>query len=150
MSTIDEMIRAFEQLDYEALGAQVIQDNAAQIEEVNRKQMLRGERADGSKITPKYRNEKYSRAKNAKNPQAGLGTPDLKFTGNFQRQIDVNVFGKSQVDFFSKDSKSEDLVAKYGEAIFGIQDTELPRLQSEVLNPDLIDLICLETGAKAE
>lgn len=150
MSTIDEMIRAFEQLDYEALGAQVIQDNAAPIEEVNRKQLLRGERADGSKITPKYRNEKYSRAKNAKNPKPGLGTPDTKFTGEFHRQIDVTIFGKSQVDIFSRDNKSEELVAKYGETLFGIQDGELEILRNDKLNPDLIDLICLETGAKAE
>lgn len=150
MSTIDEMIRAFEQLDYEALGAQVIQDNAAQIEEVNRKQMLRGEDSLGQKITPYYKVRQYADYKFSKNSKPGYAVPDLKNKGEFHRRIDLNVFGKNKVDIFSKDEKAESLVKKYGEEIFGIQDTELPRLQSEVLNPDLIDLICLKTGAKAE
>lgn len=96
-----------------------IQDEVTQL---NRDQLLEGKDSKGQKLTPKYRNKRYERAKNIINPKPGLGTPDLKFKGDFQKSFYLIPKKDKKVSFkvFASDDKTEKLVGRYGEAIFGL------------------------------
>ena len=60
--------------------------------------------------------------KNQKNPEPGLGNPDLNETGDFWRGFRFKVLNKNQYEILSTDSKNDMLVKKYGEDIFGMSD----------------------------
>jgi len=97
----------------------VLSDQKALKEEkVN--EFTRGERPDGRKIG-KYSsaNAEYAIFKNQINPLAGIGNVDLLLTRSFTGKMFVEVTGKGY-EFDSTDSKTANLLIKYGNEIMGL------------------------------
>lgn len=118
MATFAEMIQRMESLALEAAAEKSVEETAEKIEEKNRQQLVEGFDSDGNRLL-RYRSNKYARAKHEMNPLPGLGNPDLKVTGNFQRRIEVRV-SDGDIVTNSDDPKAEDLEEKYGLGIYGL------------------------------
>lgn len=109
-----------------------------QVTELNKAQLKQGLTPLGQKLSPKYRNIRYARAKNTVNPLPGFGTPDLKFTGRFQSNFYLTASNK-KFDIFSSDAKTDKLIAKYGkENIFGLTIENNEIVNYEILLPKLM------------
>lgn len=96
-----------------------LKGHETELEDFNIKQLQHGEDRNGNKITPRYANRGYAALKNAINPKAGSGTPDLKDTGDFYRGIKTNVTLRG-VRTKGTEEKTEELQFKYGDEIIGI------------------------------
>lgn len=104
--------------------------------EKNQDQMLNGFRADDSYILPEY--TPYTREKKE---EKGWD-PDkvtLYDTGDFYNAMfaDVSYF---DIEIDSTDSKTEDLIEKYGEKIFGLSDESKEEYRDDAM-PVLIEKI---------
>jgi hypothetical protein len=95
---------------------EVIEANSAFIEELNRKQLSEGKRADGKAIVPPYTQATIA-IKKENNQQAGWVT--LFDEGDFYQSIYTNVF-KDSFELTADDPKTEQLREKYGDLIFGL------------------------------
>lgn len=95
--------------------------------------MLFGERSDGKKIG-KYKSVPYAVRKQAMNPLAGFKIVDLRLSGEFHGGIFADV-REDKVVFDSLDSKTEDLVDKYGEKIFGLNQKNASEYSTNYLAP---------------
>jgi hypothetical protein len=94
----------------EATVLDVIDSNSTILENLNRKQLREGIRADGTEIKPYYRNILY---------KGRLRPVDLRNTGAFYQSITVEVTDDT-VEIDAKDSKTEKLQTKYGKLILGL------------------------------
>lgn len=105
----------------------VMQDNDNVAIQLNWEQLDRG-RNNLNKSLGRYRNRVYAQMKKRLNPR---GVVDLNLTGRFWAGFYVSeiVLDKSEfyILLYSSDSKTEDLVKKYGSNLFGLQKTNLLR-----------------------
>jgi len=103
------------------------------------KEFQRGDRPDGSEIGF-YGNRNYELFKRNKNPLAG-GSVDLILTGAFTRGLFIERKSNLIYRFDSTDDKTDDLIAKYGMDIMGLNQNEWIRLQRDIHAPLLIRYI---------
>lgn len=99
--------------------------------EANKRALMRGQKSDGSYLSV-LRNPFYVDYKERKGSKAAMLTPprsDLKDTGSFQSKMVAQV-SPTEISILSTDSKMPKLVAKEGIDIFGVQEQELPTLQT--------------------
>ena len=120
--------------------AYVIEANSLFVEDLNRKQLGQGIRADGTPIGPYY-------TKNTVNIKKEKGQPfdrvRLKDTGSFYEKIFVEVFAQSFMTE-SADPKSEELQQKYGN-IFGLTP-ENKLILAEHIKPQFVDILKVRIG----
>ena len=81
-----------------------------------------GKKPDGSLIGL-YASEEYAREKFSESSSAGFGNVDLTLTGSLWKGIQISGFN-DEYEVFSKDSKYEEIVDKYGEYNFNISEPE--------------------------
>ena len=108
----------------------------------NRGRLLKGQDAQGQKITPDYSRVKYARAKNQMNQLPGIGTPDLKVTGKFYAEFYLTS-QNGKFEIFSSDWKSKALSNKYGD-IFGLTIEDEHIVNFEEIYPRLIEWILIQ------
>lgn len=122
-----------------------------ELKEAKRNEFLSGDRPDGSEIG-RYRNYlmpngiTYSMFKNQMNPLAGEGYVDLIFTGQFERSLFPRRNSNNSYIFASTDSKADDLIAKYGIDIMGLNQESFNKLQKEKYAFDLVRYIKKRIG----
>lgn len=105
--------------------ATAIQQSEKVLVELNRSQMLQSKDATDATITPAY-SKGYAALK-------GFSNPDLKATGNFQKDMFL-IAGPKEWFINSIDWKSPELSAKYSEDIFGIAPSNREKAEIEVSN----------------
>lgn len=110
----------------------IIKINEEALLNVNRAQLLSGYDADGNRLK-RYRNRKYAALKRQMNPR---GVTDLRLTGSLYAKMFI-VTDKFPILFGSKDSKSFELQAKYGN-IFGIQDDNKEMVAQKILRDQIV------------
>ena len=150
MATAIDLIDNLKALDVKSIARTVMQRNADAFSEANREQMMEGKRRDGKNIGDSpgnyYLSLMYARDKQNKNSKAGFMNPDLRLTGSFQDSMYMNVKG-DDIIMDSTDSKTWDLVKKYGDTIFGLNEkSKEPFL--DILTPDFQAEITKQTGLK--
>lgn len=139
--TIDKLIANTQRLDIVQAVADSMDATRADLVRLQRWQMLHGLRSDGSRIG-KYRNKYYAAQKYALNSLAGLGYIDLKLEGYFQGDAFVDIRDGSQtVVFTSMDPKTESLVERYGETIFGLNEENASDYSINSLQPEAVKRI---------
>ena len=117
----------------------IVTNNALEIIDLNTKDQLSRDGVDneGVDITPSYSNP-YKRFKELINQPSDRVT--LKLTGDFHKSFFIDINNKSfRID--AKDSKTEGLVKKYGEKIFGLTDSNLDLFKELIVQPELIERI---------
>lgn len=115
---INEAIRRLESISIKENVENAIIDTDKKLVGYQKDQMLHGITSTGKKIG-KYKSDEYAAKKYQMNSLAGLGYKDEKLTGEFQSAIGVDVRDSSVV-FFSSDSKTEDILNRDGEDVFGL------------------------------
>lgn len=102
---------------------EILIEQSSFIEELNRKQLERGQRSDGS-ILPNYSPNSVLMGK----PQGPIRLFD---EGDFYEGIEANVFDDS-ILFDGEDPKTPMLIQRYGEMILGLTDESLNILISRI------------------
>lgn len=123
----------------ERLMRQVIEANAAFIENLNRAQLFDGKRSDGSEITPDYTPFTVA-LKSEKGQRTDRVT--LRDSGDFYESVFSEVFD----DYFqikADDPKMAELTAKYGKAILGLNAESKDKLIAHI-KPQFIRLLRAE------
>jgi len=125
--TIKDLAQAMSRLDLDSLKQQAAKKNQRVIVESQRKQMRKGENAEGMPIG-KYR-PRYARYKATLSTyMAPIGVPDLYLTGAFHKGIRMATTA-TDYTLTSTDPKTGKLTAKYGQ-IFGLNQGSLPAVQT--------------------
>lgn len=145
MATIAEMLRRVQSIKLKEALPDMIKKTSADIILLNQTQLLHGLNANGDKIKPDYKNKYYANKKNARNPNPGLGTPDLRDTGEFYQDFTLEVDTKS-LTLSSKNSKTESLISDYGPFIFGLTKDNKGKYVNDTLEPKIHQHITKKTG----
>jgi len=111
----------------------------------NHSQLQRGTRSDGQNIAPNYRNRTYAELKAEQNPLPGFLTPDLKLTGGFYSNFFIAV-DTEYYEIDSRDPKTDKLLKKYGENIFGLTQPNKDEYATKSIYPKIKDYIETRTG----
>jgi len=104
---------------------------------LNKEQLMDGNEKTGYQISPSYRTHKYARAKQSMNTRPPYGIPDLRLTGEFYRGFEVKTF-VDRFEISSTDEKTNDLIDKYGEDIFGLNEENKVKYWNENLQPAIV------------
>ncbi|MFW6371417.1 MAG: hypothetical protein ACOC10_09460 [Bacteroidota bacterium] len=121
---MDQLIQQYSNIDIFLLLRVVLEEFKDEIAELNRKQLLSGNRADGTSL-PAY-TDAYARRKGK-----SLTPKTLKDTGNFHDGFD-SVFFKDYFEMFSRDWKGEILIHNWGEEIHGLTEQSKSELLPKV------------------
>lgn len=111
----------------------IVKQHEADLVDLNVQQMLSGIRADGSEIAPEYSPITVAYKKLRNQPSDRV---TLKDSGDFQRYMfaDVNHF---PIIFDSQDWKTDRLVKKYGEQIFGLTEANKKEFSEHEIRNDV-------------
>jgi len=126
-----------QRFNYDLAVRETLEETANRVPDYTRDQLHRGEKVDGSKITPLYGNPEYSKLKFADNSAAGLGVPDLYLYGDFYNGIQTKINTKT-ISTFSIDSKSPKLELKYSPLIYGLNAANKTKYAIMDVKPVLI------------
>lgn len=136
--TIDRIIANTEALNISQVIQSTVEDTKEVMADLQTDQMLHGKNAFGNPIGS-YASEEYAEQKHVQNSLAGFGQVDLRKEGDFYRGITVTANANS-VTITSRDGKTDKLVSKYGEEIFGLSP-QYKAIYMEDFKPIAIDKI---------
>ena len=143
MPTIGAMLRRIEKLNTDEVIEEAFENTAKEFLDTNKEQLNEGFDATGKHLK-KYASKKYASMKNSMNPAPGLGNPDLKLTGAFQRGWVLSV-ASGQLNQGSMDEKGIRLEEKYGK-IYGLYGPFKQDYLNEFLSPTINKKITAITG----
>jgi hypothetical protein len=142
--TLHEMQRRLDRFQITEAVTETIEETAGTIEDFNRKQMFEGIRSTGSEIKPAY--SPYTvLIKDQKGQPSDRVT--LKDTGDFYEGLFVDVNSET-FDIYSSDVKTDALVKKYGERIFGLTRESRGEYVQYTFFPGLREKITKKLGFK--
>lgn len=144
MATIYEMLQRVKSFDIITATAEIMKENEQDVVELNRQQLLQGLTAEND-LVGEYRSVGYAIQKERMNPKAGFGNVDLKFTGEFYTGFSLIIDG-NQYLIFSVNWKTNKLVKKYGDGIFGLNDESRRKLWTDIVRQKLIHKLASHTG----
>jgi len=124
MSVVVEQLKRAQRIDLDSLGIQATSKHGAEIVDLNKAQMRMGLDANGD-ISPKYRSTYLRRKQQLPTYMAGTKV-DLYLEGLFQGQMYMMI-GDKFAEITSRDSKTPDLLEKYGEDIFNLNKDFKPQ-----------------------
>lgn len=131
------MLQAAEKIDLQFIIESSLIDSQEDYVKLQKDQMMNGLNVYDEKIG-RYRSTDYATKKYAQSSLAGFGNVDLRLKGPFQSAIFADV--RSDIIVIdSLDAKTDDLLAKYSDKIFGLGPTRIPMFQA-VVYPKLIQL----------
>lgn len=125
---LDARIKA---VDMDTLKELAVEENSVTIAKLNADQMLEGLTAEAKPIRPKY-TPTYLKRKRRMGYSLD-GTPDLKYTGAFQGDMDTLV-NRGEYNVTSYDEKANMLRNRYGAEIFGLSADNIEKAQISVTN----------------
>ena len=123
MATINEMFERFNRLNLRDQIPILIEGTADDIIARNQSQLYTQSIDKDGDALGGYRSAQYEELKAQLNPILG-GLVDLNLTGAFYRGFEI-LIEEDEFQVFSTDEKTEDLVNKYGAAIFGLTEENL-------------------------
>jgi len=119
--TISKMLSGVQSIRLEEQVPVIIEQTKEKAIELNKLQLYNSSINKEGMRLELYRFEWYASMKNQKNPNPGLFHPDLYLTGAFYGGFKMTVT-ESTFNITSSDSKTFELVKKYGDDIFGLTD----------------------------
>lgn len=131
LETLLKKLRSISEAKQTSELLKMIREDEGWVVDLNRVQLLEGKDSNDSYLK-KYASKSYARFKERLNP---LGVTDLKLTGKFHNSFVLKA--KSfPITITATDKKRNDLVKKYGKAIFGLNQESkgllVERLKSKV------------------
>lgn len=117
--TIDEAYRRFKSVNLRQQIPILIEQDSETVIELNQSQLYDRSVDSNGEPLRLYSSQAYAIDKNRMNSKPGLGRPDLFVTGQFYKGFNIRVT-RNALTIRSSDSKTSDLIKKYGEGIFGL------------------------------
>jgi hypothetical protein len=142
MSTVLAMIDRVEKLNIDDAVQLSIEDTRVDITAAQNQQMADGKQSDGKNISPGYKPTTIAIKKRKGQPYDRV---TLKDTGAFYKATFADVRDK-EIIIDSADSKTEALLKKYGDKIFGLQPVVLAEYTNGPFYKRLKDIITNRTG----
>lgn len=134
------MLGVFTKVDVDSAAEQAVNESGETFAKLNRRQLYAGLTPDGAKISPQYASPYYAKKKNKMNSKPGLGTPDLRVTGDYQDQFVVEA-QDGEIDESSPVEYAKRLDELYGPTnIYGLTDENM----QEYIDGDLSDALAGE------
>ena len=130
-NAIKRLLANAQKVDYSVLLGSVVAENSVKLCDILREQLRMGEGGNGD-IEPKYQAGYLNYKKSLPTYYAGSKV-DLYLTGDFQKAIILNING-NQYEFDSRDWKRTELLEKYGEQIFELNQLS-KELAQELITP---------------
>lgn len=112
----------------------IVADNETLLVDLNTSQLMEGRDSDNAQLK-EYQSESYARMKASLNPRR---VTDLNLSGDFHKSF-VAITDRWPVLFSASDSKTDKLVTKYGENIFGLNDKSLNILSKDYLKNSILE-----------
>jgi hypothetical protein len=131
LETLLKKLRSISEAKQTSELLKMIREDEPWVVDLNRVQLLEGKDSNDSYLK-KYRSKSYAKYKETLNP---LGVTDLKLTGKFHNSFVLKA-RSFPITITATDKKKNDLVKKYGKAIFGLNQESrsllVERLKSKV------------------
>ena len=114
----------------------IVEENANEIIDLNTKDQLYkdGIGSDGQKLKPAYSNP-YKKLKKALSQPTDRVT--LRLDGDFYNSFEI-IIGNEQFRINATDRKTEWLIKRYGEKVFGLTKDNLDLFRQIVIKPELL------------
>lgn len=143
--TLSEMLERVERLDLKAAIPDLVIKQEAALIDLNTSQLEMGMYSDDFPIEPIYANDDYADFKKSLGSKAPFRTPNLNLDGGFYQGFEMAVNG-TDYSFNSSDWKTEHLVDKYGQDIFGLSEKNKAIFAKEILIYEIREYITSITG----
>jgi len=131
----DDMIEQVQNFDVDENIEEVVNEHEDEITIYNKQQLFnKGQGADGSQLK-EYASATYAKYKNKKNPNPGLGIPDIKLTGETYDRMFAKM-DKNTLEI----SSTTDYTPKLEESrpnIFGLDEQSEDLAGEQVIEPEL-------------
>lgn len=130
MTAIDNIVTKLEKIkvDRDKIVLDTIQMFETFVIDQNRKQLFAGIDGKGNQIVPEYTDKTYD-------IKISVGQPadrvTLKDTGDFYASIFID-YGTKYIYFDANDSKTNDLIDKYGGSILGLTESSIEILKKKI------------------
>lgn len=144
--TFTELARRIEAVNFNEVMKDVLETHQEEVKDLNREQMLQGRNKDGSFINPPYRPATVA-IKAAKGQENRFVT--LRDTNSFQSKMTLILKG-STFDMSSTDEKTDMLIGKYGNLIFGLTDQNKSIFMRNTGQSAFVRIVSRETGIKTK
>ena len=130
MTAIDNIVTKLERIkvDRDKIVLDTIQMFENYVIELNRKQLFAGVDGKGNEITPEYTDVTYDIKIKVGQPADRV---TLKDTGDFYASIFID-YGTKYIYMDANDSKTDDLVSKYGGDILGLNEKSIDDLKKKI------------------
>lgn len=143
MSTILDLLEKVELFDAERVFIESIEETDNYAIDMNTDQLYHGWTSEEERLIPSYGFD-YGFMKNMMNSLPGFRNPDLKLTGDFHDAFFVSreklYSGYFEID--STDWKTQHLVNRYGEKIFGLNpDNETEYFRGHVMDQFAVEVM---------
>ena len=114
----------------------IVEENSNEIIDLNTEKQLfdKGIGSDGKKLTPGYSNP-YKKLKKALNQPTDRVT--LRLEGDFYKSFEI-IIGQQQFRINATDKKTDWLIKRYGQRVFGLTSNNLSLFREIVVKPDLL------------
>lgn len=120
MAGLKELAKRVKAINLDSLKDEVINQNETLAVDYNKDQLEAGFDSNNNRLRT-YASPIYAAVKNNMNPRPGFDNPDLLYTGDFYEGFKSDKQGNKLV-IDSDDSKTDELTAKYGNEIFGLNE----------------------------
>lgn len=123
----------------EQLVKEIVLSDKETLKERKINELERGLRPNEKRIGG-YQNGEYANEKNQMNPLAGFGNVDLIYSGSFVSKLFLKSYSNNPRGYIfdSTDSKTDNLVGKYGLDILGLNQEWFNKRQSEIYRYTLV------------
>ena len=122
--TINDLYLNAKAIDLADIFSDVIAKNEDHLIQLNQNQLYKDSSDSEGNQLQQYNSLEYAREKESMNPSVGFRNTDLYYTGAFYRGWSL-LITNSEFLFDSSDSKTSDLIEKYGQNIFGLRKDNL-------------------------
>jgi len=140
MSVLKRLVRRLEEIQRRNVLKTLIVREQEFIENLNREQLSKGKRSDGSSLPP-YRKNNPSKTFGNFNASKSAGEPiKLLDTGQFYKSIDVKVTDNAFLMTGDTQKAETDLAERYGNNILGLSSESIGKLRNK-LRQDILNEI---------
>lgn len=148
MPEIQDIVNNLKSLNVDRIVLDAIERTKDDMIALNIEQLSAGHDSNKKRLR-RYRSKTYAENKNRQNPAPGLYNPDLILTGAFVASLSLNIAGDG-FEFSGSDSKSPELLEKYGDDVLGLSDPQQEYYNEEIFFPEMAGDIEAATGLKFE
>jgi hypothetical protein len=157
MPTGAEILRRMQRVNIIDMAGSIMEQNADEVVELNKKQLLKGLNRFGQQLSPKYSEDPYFKTAAAAKryadwkkklfPNMTYDVPNLIINGVYHNSISMARAGNS-LRFSASASFAGSIESKYQGSALGLTDQSKSTAYTEIVKPPLLQQVSAITGFK--